>query len=363
MKSKTIILSSQKKFIQNSPRAILTLIDENNKTDGKLRLYNAQTLSESIKLGIYYDEKVYQANLNPNNGSWSFSIDTKFDLTQNIYCALIDTKNNNEVYLSGGTNNGFYFTDEIEDDESVKTNCEIYQEDNNQLSEDLKPETNIEKDESAQCCSNCTNCIYKDYFYSHRSNVKDNDTKVKYEEIIDCQVENTNDIESIENLEKDEEIESVEINKNNNNIIQLENLTEEEKENTNEVSTNSISKSQENKSQQTEEFLSSITEQLDEMFKEYPQDEIIMSIIPNSKIIKVTDSLDNSSYIVGIIYENQEIRYLLYGVPAKYNETAPSELGDNYQWLPLDPDDPISDGYFLIYQDATNGKIVPIKVE
>jgi len=58
MKSKTIILSSPKKIVNNSPRAILTFISDNKNIEGKLRLYNLDILPPASKLGIYYDSQV-----------------------------------------------------------------------------------------------------------------------------------------------------------------------------------------------------------------------------------------------------------------------------------------------------------------
>lgn len=112
----------------------------------------------------------------------------------------------------------------------------------------------------------------------------------------------------------------------------------------------------------SETFLNDIIYQLDEMFKQYPNDELIMSIIPNSRFVKV--STDQSSpYILGVIYEDKIMRYIAYGVPASYNSLPPVDFGQNYQWLPLNPDDIMSDGYFMIYQDATNGQVVNLQIK
>lgn len=112
----------------------------------------------------------------------------------------------------------------------------------------------------------------------------------------------------------------------------------------------------------SETFLNDIIYQLDEMFKQYPNDELIMSIIPNSRFVKV--STDQASpYILGVIYEDKIMRYIAYGVPASYNSLPPVDFGQNYQWLPLNPDDIMSDGYFMIYQDASNGQVVNLQIK
>ena len=52
--------------------------------------------------------------------------------------------------------------------------------------------------------------------------------------------------------------------------------------------------------------------------------------------------------------------YMCYAVKSNYNSTPPDELGNNYQWLPLDKEDPLSDGYYLVFQDATDFKILEL---
>ena len=375
MKSKTIILSSQKKFITNSPRAIVTFISDNSKVEGKLRLYNLSDLPPASKLGIYYNEQVYTVNLVKKDGAFSFYVDENINLDNNIYCAIIDRANKNDVVLCGGTSNGFVISSEEneEDDEGDLEDLETKQ----------LVENEIRKDETSQDCENCKsceNCTYKEYFYAHHkkddekiSEVNKNDKETcEKNEVVDetskvnkVVEENNANINNISNEQKDledvlnkDEIVLVDTSDEEPFNQKIETVFEDNKKNE-EFEDNTVS----TQNSESEKFLKQITEQLDDMFKNYPEDNTIMQIIPNSKVIKVTDSIDESSYIVGVIYESGEINYLLYGVPAKYNDTPPKELGENYQWLPLNVDDPMSDGYYLIYQDATSGKIVPIKVE
>lgn len=351
MKSKTIILSSQKKFSTNSPRAIITFISDNKQLEGKLRLYNLDDLPPASKLGIYYNEQVYTTNLIKKDGAFSFYLDENFNLDNNIYCAIIDRANKNDVVLCGGTSNGFVFeTENNEENENIETEKII--------------DSEINKTDCANC-KTCDNCIYKEYFFTHHK--KEDDEKEENliqnkkieENINESQVEYANS-ESL--LPQENTYEDIVLsNSDINSLSEQDNVTSE---NTVEITNNEeLNNKTVIESSESEKFLKQITDQLDDMFKTYPEDSAIMQIIPNSKVIRVTDSFDESSYIVGVIYENGEINYLLYGVPAKYNDTPPKELGENYQWLPLNVDDPMSDGYFLIYQDATSGKIVPIKVE
>ena len=96
------------------------------------------------------------------------------------------------------------------------------------------------------------------------------------------------------------------------------------------------------------------------MFAKYPEDEMLNSIIPNSRFIKVNNE---NPYVLGVIYEDKQLKYIAYGVPAQYNSLPPIDFGQHYQWLPLNPHDIMSDGYFMIYQDAVNGTLVEINFE
>ena len=96
------------------------------------------------------------------------------------------------------------------------------------------------------------------------------------------------------------------------------------------------------------------------MFERYPNDEVLTNIIPNSRFISVDG---DNPYVLGVIYEDDMLKYIAYGVPAQYNSLPPKDFGRHYQWLPLNPRDVMSDGYFMIYQDALNGNIVEIDFE
>ena len=69
---------------------------------------------------------------------------------------------------------------------------------------------------------------------------------------------------------------------------------------------------------------------------------------------------NGNSYNIGAIYEHETIKYLCYAVKSTYNQPPPTEIGKNYQWLPLDKEDPLSDGYYVVFQDALDFKILEL---
>lgn len=324
MRSKTLILSSLKQFPSNTPRAIVTFIDNTESILGKIRLYNLKSLDTGVKMGIYLDGEVKTMDLVQKFDSYEFSTKDKLDLNKEIYCALIDTSKNNDVVLCGGSYSGYFSSDE--NGQNVFLSPQIEEEPEEEVCSEA------EQQEEITPCPNCDceNCEYKKYFYE--------------------QHKQENEIASNDKNSTEQEEQTLDTN-----ISALKNETESDIKSENLKSTEA--------EVNPENFLSQISEQLDEMFERYPLDPVIMSIIPNSKIIKVSDAVDGKPYILGVMYEDDEIKYLVYGVPSNYSQKAPDELGENYNWLPLDVNAPYADGYYLIYQDASTGKLVPIKVE
>ena len=71
-------------------------------------------------------------------------------------------------------------------------------------------------------------------------------------------------------------------------------------------------------------------------------------------------SENNEQYSIGAIYKDDKMQYICYAVLCNYNSPAPKELGEYYQWLPLDNLDPLSEGYYIVFQDANDLKIVEL---
>lgn len=280
MKSKTIIISALEES-QNKGRGILTIYQEDELLKCKLRLYNVNRLSRFCKLAIYHNEQVYSANLIERSGVYESSFVGDFNIEQDFYTALIDTENNNEVILAGGTYQGFYFND-----------YSVFSQNDKQEEVNLKEE-NIE---TCDNCDKCSNCKYKEFFYSQQSEISQ--------------------IEETEQPQKEIEKENV------------------------------------------ESVINSIIPQFEYIFNNYNANEELNTLIYNSKFVKINEGQDE--YSIGAIYENQDLKYICYAIRRNYNEKPPAEIGEHYQWLPLDKVDPLSEGYYVVFQDAKDLKILEL---
>lgn len=365
---KTIILSNSENISSNAPKGILTLSNDQGITSGKIRLYNMSSLSPETKIGLYINEKVHISKLLKRPYHYEFAFDEKLDLNQSIYCALIDNSlGDKKVVLEGGSFNGFYFTDSPFDAVLEAKDEELEKE----IDEALK------KDSSCENCLSCENCEYKKYFYENYNDSRPQSSPQPIEKVDDIKQdldlkiddlieENALNIELEPNTVNPPQEENFVLNKAfDNGEKTTQNKTDVIQPPLNTLSADtSVSKkennplSEENTIIEQEEFLQDIIYQLDEMFKIYPADEILNSIIPNSKFIKV--NTDSANYVLGVIYEDNLMKYIAYGVPAQHNSLPPNDLGKNYQWLPLNPNDVMSDGYFMIYQNALTGQIVEL---
>lgn len=318
MESKTIIMSSTN---DNSVRGILTIFIEDDLLKCRLRTYNLPALSPECKLGIYHEKEVYSANLIERKGVYESSFVGDFFMDKDFYIALIETEQNNQVLLSGGTYQGYYFNDnsvflnsnefENKDKNFANTNNK-YQFFKQKSNEQINNAENNAKDLEIckDSCDKCEKCKYKEFFYSQQENI-------------------VTDSANKELNTKDEQKEQ-----HNSNLKEF------------------ISE------QNIEKLTSTILPQFENLFNSCGQDEELNKLILNSKFVKIDEA--GEQYSIGVIYENEEIKYLCYAIKQDYNLTPPKELGENFQWLPIDALDPLSSGYFVVFQDATDLKIVKI---
>ena len=106
-----------------------------------------------------------------------------------------------------------------------------------------------------------------------------------------------------------------------------------------------------------------IKERVDDLFKNNSREEYLEEIIPNSKWVKVDFQEGGDYYILGLIYEDDEIEFVVYGVPGVYQKNPPKEIAGYPTWFPLDKTKPESFGYWLSYQDAKTGDSIKAMVE
>lgn len=104
-------------------------------------------------------------------------------------------------------------------------------------------------------------------------------------------------------------------------------------------------------------YIDNARQELEEIFEKFPTHEGLEKLFPLSKFAKVNFAPDKY-YVVGIINENGQEKYLCYGVPGKYNEQAPKELAPYCTFIPVSIFNLSGDGFWMMFQDAVTGKCV-----
>ncbi|MBQ8792320.1 MAG: hypothetical protein IJZ62_01745, partial [Clostridia bacterium] len=105
-------------------------------------------------------------------------------------------------------------------------------------------------------------------------------------------------------------------------------------------------------------FYNEIKNQIDDLFENNPEEGYLQNLIPNSKWVKVKVDGEGNFYVLGLIYENEQLKYICYGVPGVYQEVPPRQLSGYPVWFALDEENPNNFGYWLSYQDADTGESV-----
>lgn len=102
---------------------------------------------------------------------------------------------------------------------------------------------------------------------------------------------------------------------------------------------------------------STVRAELDEIFFKFPEEQALHNHFKESRWAKIHYSSDKY-YVVGVIYEDGQEKYICYGVPAKYSKTPPKELDGYCSFIPLSVFDLFGAGYWIMFQDAETGKCV-----
>lgn len=99
-------------------------------------------------------------------------------------------------------------------------------------------------------------------------------------------------------------------------------------------------------------FYRKIKPVIDEMFVCYPAEDELQSIIEGSSFVRVNQS--DNTYVVGVIREGDEVKYICYGVPALSGDVPPEDVREFCQWIPTKN----NGGYYMIFQDGKTGRTV-----
>ncbi len=311
---KNIILTSAKENI--NVKGILSLETTSSKTLVNLKTYNFSKTLGKFVLAIKCGADLFKVDLDSGE---NYIIDKTLNLNDKISAVIVEIENNNSNILIWGSN----------ETNKVWQNSFLYDfDDKKDKNVDLIQNKNVQSADAQN----------KEKCYSD-----ENSFKLDKQSFDETERTSTLDSDDFSDYETDEEIEKI-VDYSLNKFSETLDEDVEKPED-----------SQDNKS----EFLNSVEEQINELLTNYEEEKALENIIPSSKFVKV-NSENGNFYIFGVIYENNKIKYIVYGLPGEYSVKPDDEYANFYQWLPLNSENPQGYGYYLMYQDALSGNQVEI---
>lgn len=95
--------------------------------------------------------------------------------------------------------------------------------------------------------------------------------------------------------------------------------------------------------------------QLAQLFDRHPRHERLEKLLPGTRWVRI-DFDAKRYYAVGLVGDRPD--FVCYAVPAGYTADPPVELKGYAVWVPIEPENPTGEGYWVMYQDAATGESV-----
>lgn len=349
----------------SAKKGVLNLEDMNNQLIGTLRLYNIEDYElKNVAIGLNAGKEVLKIPVSFNQGVCHFKTKSNLDLQDRLSCALVDvTELTNPHIIIGGTSTYLqewatrveqaFYQDQVPLDKE-----EMYSlEDDEDI--DKTVEKTIKEDQEFEDCSHCTKCKYREAFYKDEIDTLQSSSPDK----VDCV--NQDDIkQEIEDKKSkspvNPEQESPETEPQPNiepDLVKEEIQTMQESQFMDIMPSNEDGNFDDDKN-----FYDQIKNQIDQLFEQYQREEELERILPNSKWVKVKYENSDNFYVLGLIFDEDQIKYISYGLPASDPNKPPKDLQEYAQWLPLDTNNPQGEGYWLVYQSADSGESIAVEV-
>lgn len=349
---KIMFMSNESK---TNEMGILKLERKNNTVFGNIKTYN-NSINGSYILGIKLDDKIIKQNVNIQNNNYSFISNEINNLDTVLGCALIKLEDGEFKPILWGNakdkNHKANIVNSLRQSINNLSNSRIHNiktentKTNNE--EGQRQQIKIKTNQQEKFDNNKTNNLTTAKI-SAQNSLLDQSVYHPYKNNSgNINIETLSKISMEEELIPTSDIPEIAVSCSQ---VSLFESSEEEVENI-------IDNELKNLNSQDKQFYNMIADQLQELFDRYPPEENLNKLIDESYWVKINTDTVNKHYVVGIIKNNKDIKYICYGVPGSYNQEPPTEMREYSQWLPTDISDPYNNGYWVMYQDAETGENV-----
>lgn len=319
---KTVFLSN-KQNSNSKEMAIVTFEKKNSSIFGTIKTFNIDNKNNYL-LGIKNNNTILKQNIMLDNNKYNFILSGKLNLEDELGLVLLTNNSNTYTPIIWGSDKISNYKNQILN--SLKNTFDKIKS-NELVNKKIPQQKTQDKDKIVPFSIDKNEYCYTPYKQSLKENVNEN---------------------SYSQISLEEEV----VPPYHEVATAAAKLFESDDNEINEIINKEI------KSEKS--FYNMIAEQLEELFNKYPREENLERLIDNSKWVKIVHD-DNKSYVVGIIIDNTDIKYICYGVPGNYDKEPPIEMKAYSQWLPTDIRDPYSIGYWVMYQDANTGENVMLE--
>ena len=100
-----------------------------------------------------------------------------------------------------------------------------------------------------------------------------------------------------------------------------------------------------------------VKDEIEDLFARGEHTDALRAALPESEWVRVADA---GGCLVGLVYNDMQVRYVAYALPAGVERVPPKEL-EGACFLPCDPLDEEKGGYFVLFQDADTGECVRVE--
>lgn len=310
---RNLILTNKNK--NSNEMALLTIEKSANGFTGNLKMFNVK--ADNLMLGIACnDQPALKQSMQLVNNTYNFNLNSNFNLSHKLSAVVVTQNNNQTVPLLWASE---------QHDNAYKTKI---------LQELFKNDT--------QSTVTKKQMVQEKVVQSNSHEPDNSSKKLNLDELFDIQDENEiNNI--IDNNLKTEKVESPVSEKPKNAVFHEDTFK------------------MKNNLKDGDIFFDLISDQLEDLFSKYPSEAKLEQLIPNSKWVKVDYENNGSIYVLGLIYDDINLKYICYGIPGEFSSNPPKELESYSQWLPLDANDVSAGGYWVMYQDALTGENIKIE--
>lgn len=347
---KTIFLKNQES--SNKGMAILTL---ERKTGGIFCTFKSYDIGhhKSLILGLKSKELVIKQNIMQDSNLYNFLLNDKIDLDNSLSCVLLSAEGDNLTPLLWGSEKSENYKTQIVS--SLKENINRLNTNNYTkkavTNHSTNPSPNPETADIPNLYESKSGDIENTPEHPEEVTPADNlDTPA----IAPFQQSKSEPINDYAQISMDEET----LNSETAHVASMASLFQSDDTEINDIINKEMPPL--NTGKQEHKFYNLIAEQLEELFDRYPRESNLENLVDNSRWVKINYEDNDKYYVVGVIYLNNEIRYICYGVPGNYYTEPPRELKDYSQWLPTDTREPYDNGYWVMYQDSDTGENVII---